>query len=344
MKFLHPSSIYSVFSGCGVSRFLQHQSEIFFRHLLRATATASGVGPTAYKVVSSAYMWRSPSEFSTRSGMSLQNREKRIGPSTDPCGTPNLTVWGFDLIKEDNMFQLRKGVEGRCLELIKNAITTSPVLKYFDPHHAVELQCDASQKGLGACLLQGGQPVAYASRSLTETELQYAQIEKEMLAIVFGAERFEQFVYRRKVRVESDHKPLESILKKSILSAPKSLQRMMLRLQKFDLEVEYKKGAHMYLADTLSRAYLPHTYRCREDREDVWLLEDSRGEAEKEVERINMLHDLAVSEEMLETIKQATEADPSMERLQSTITQWTRFQKTSETIIPSEMSCHYRMD
>ena len=51
------------------------------------------------------------------------------------------------------------------------------------------LQCDASDTGLGATLLQNGQPVAYASRSLTHTERDYAQIEKELLAIVFGAEK-----------------------------------------------------------------------------------------------------------------------------------------------------------
>ena len=67
------------------------------------------------------------------------------------------------------------------------------------------LQCDASMNGLGACLLQNNQPVAYASRSLTTTEVQYAQIEKEMLAIVFGMERFESYLYGRNVKVESDH-------------------------------------------------------------------------------------------------------------------------------------------
>ena len=71
--------------------------------------------------------------------------------------------------------------------------------------------------GLGACLLQDTQLVAYASRSLTPTEVQYAQIEKEMLSIVFGMERFESYLYGRKVILESDHKPLESILKKSLL-------------------------------------------------------------------------------------------------------------------------------
>lgn len=86
------------------------------------------------------------------------------------------------------------------------------------------LQCDASMHGLGACLMQDGHPVAYASRSLTPTEVQDAQIEKELLAIVFGMEKFETYLYGRKVLVESDHKPLEAIFKKGLLNAPKRLQ------------------------------------------------------------------------------------------------------------------------
>ena len=88
------------------------------------------------------------------------------------------------------------------------------------------LQCDAPDTGLGATLLQNGQPVAYASRSLTDIECNYAQIEKELLAIVFGAEKFNQYTYGRKVYIESDHKPLEVIYQKPLVAAPKRLQRM----------------------------------------------------------------------------------------------------------------------
>ena len=58
---------------------------------------------------------------------------------------------------------------------------------------------------------------------------------------------------------DSSHKPLESILKKSLLSAPRRLQRLMLRLQNFDFEFEYKKGTLLHAADTLSTAYEPRT-------------------------------------------------------------------------------------
>ena len=71
-----------------------------------------------------------------------------------------------------------------AFEKLKEAVSNTPVLRYYNLSEEVTLQCDASQSGLGAALLQGGQPVAYASRALTPTETRYAQIEKELLAIV----------------------------------------------------------------------------------------------------------------------------------------------------------------
>ena len=91
---------------------------------------------------------------------------------------------------------------------------------------------------------------------MTSAEENYARIEKENLTIVFGCERFDHYIYGRHVIVETDHKPLESLATKPIHAVPKRLQRMMLHLQKYDLNIKYKKGSMMYLADTLSRAYL----------------------------------------------------------------------------------------
>ena len=118
------------------------------------------------------------------------------------------------------------------------------------------MQCDASEYGLGAALLENGQPVAFASDPCHGLR-QYAQIEKECLAIVFSCERFIQCLAgRKKITVKSDHKLLQSIFQKTIHAAPCRLQRMMLRLQRFNVEVKYKPGAQMYVADHLSRASL----------------------------------------------------------------------------------------
>ncbi|XP_033763408.1 uncharacterized protein K02A2.6-like [Pecten maximus] len=109
----------------------------------------------------------------------------------------------------------------------KDIITASPVLAYFDSNKEVTLQTDATKFGLGATVMQEGKPIAFASKSLTPSEINYAQIEKEMYAIVFGCTKFHQYLYGRKVRVETDHKPLIPISQKSLYAAPPRLQRHM---------------------------------------------------------------------------------------------------------------------
>ena len=81
-------------------------------------------------------------------------------------------------------------------------------------------------------------------------------------------EKFESYLYGRKVLVESDHKPLETIFKKSPLNSPKRLQQMLLRLQCYEFKVSYKKGTSLLIADPLSRAYLS-LKAAPEDQEDV---------------------------------------------------------------------------
>ena len=85
----------------------------------------------------------------------------------------------------------------------------------------VTIECDASDTGLGAVLLQKGQPVCYASRALAYIESRYAQIEKELLAIVWSCHKFDQYIYGREiVHVESDHEPLQAVFKKPIHQSP----------------------------------------------------------------------------------------------------------------------------
>ena len=90
-----------------------------------------------------------------------------------------------------------KTAQPDALEALKRAVSASPVLRYYNLEDEVTLQCDASQFGLGAALLQIEQPIAYASRAISNAETRYAQIEKELLAIVFACERFESYVYGR---------------------------------------------------------------------------------------------------------------------------------------------------
>ena len=87
--------------------------------------------------------------------------------------------------------------------------------------------------------------------------MDYAQIEKETLAIVHCCKKFHPYVFGKEVLVESDHKPLQSIFTKPILAAPMRLQTMMLRLQPYDVKVRYVPGKDIPMGDALSRANLP---------------------------------------------------------------------------------------
>ena len=188
---------------------------------------------------------------------------------------------------------------------IKKAVSTAPVLKFFTPSEPVEGKGDASEKGIGFALMQEGQPVTYASRSLTKAEQNYSQIEKELRAQVFGMEHNHQYVYGRKVTLWTDHKPLEIIAKKPLAAAPKRLQRLMMRLTQYDVEIKYRRGPEMYLADTLSRAYLPQ--------------EHYSGKADQEVERVHSVNFLSISEPQIQEIREETAKDPVLQTLKATI-------------------------
>ena len=105
---------------------------------------------------------------------------------------------------------------------IKQLIAESAALTYYDVNKPVTLQVDASKDGLGGCLLQEGKPVAYASASLTDTQTRYSQIEKEMLAVVFATKKFHHYIYGKKTKIHTDHKPLESIFKKNAMQSSTS--------------------------------------------------------------------------------------------------------------------------
>lgn len=142
----------------------------------------------------------------------------------------------------------------KAFQDVKNTLTSTTVLKYFDVKKPVRVTVDASMKGLGAALLQEDGVVAYASRALSETEQRYAQIEKEMLGVVFGCERFHKMLYGKSdVTIETDHKPLESIVRKPIHTAPMRIQRMLLKLQPYEFNLVHVKGKELGLADCLSR-------------------------------------------------------------------------------------------
>ncbi len=162
-----------------------------------------------------------------------------------------------DLLKEDSTF-LWEPHHQKAFGCLKEAVSKASLLAYYQPEMPLYLQCDASMQGLGVGLLQHDKsnrlrPIAYASKSLTPTEQRYACIERELLAIVYGTQRFHTFLYGRSFQVITDHKPLVSIVEKSLTAAPPRLQRMLLQLQGYKFSLEYKPGKENQLADALSR-------------------------------------------------------------------------------------------
>ena len=95
-------------------------------------------------------------------------------------------------------------------------------------------------------------PIAFASKSLMDVETQYANIERELLAIVFACQRFSTYLLRRSFIAESNHKLLEMIAMKNLANVASCLQRMLLELQRYDVTIKYRPGAQMQLADALS--------------------------------------------------------------------------------------------
>ena len=193
----------------------------------------------------------------------------------------------------------------QAFEEVKYVITNSPALGFHDPSKPLTLESDASKNGLGSCLMQNDRPIAYASKSLTKTEQGYAQIEKELLAILFGCKRFHQYTYGRPIRVHTDHKPIVSIMKKPLSAASPRLQRMLLQLQNYNLDVHYVRGTDIPVSDFLSRHSLTDTHPKLIEGLDL------------HVHAIKQ--QLFVTDSRLDSIRTAIKNDIKMQKLKQTI-------------------------
>ena len=182
-------------------------------------------------------------------------------------------------------------------------------MTFYDVQKPVVIQCDASTTGLGATLLQDGRPVISASRTLTCSEQNYAALELECLAVVFACQKFDQYIYGKQVRVETDHKPLEMITKKSLLAAPRRLQRMLLQLQHYELDVHYIPGSQQWIADTLSRAPVEVTPEINTSSKDVVFQLELKDTLLLEVEVIVERDFIPISNVRLAAVKEMAQKD-----------------------------------
>lgn len=139
---------------------------------------------------------------------------------------------------------------------------------------------------------------------MSKSEENYVQIEKELLAIVFACSKYHQYIYAKPVIVETDHKPLEYIFRKPLTAAPPRLQRMLLTLQKYDLDVIYKPGKSLFIADTLSRAPRKQVQQEQATSDELY--------------QVHTVQHLPMTPEKLEQFRAETLADPVLQKLQRT--------------------------
>ena len=164
------------------------------------------------------------------------------------------------LLKKDVQWRWT-GVEQRAYEKCKAGLSSDALLIHYDAKRDLRLACDASSYGLGAVIshvMDDGQkrPITFASRTLSASEKNYAQVEKEALSLVFGVKRFHQFLYGRKFTHVTDHKPLQAILgpKSAVPTlAAARMQRWALVLSAYDYDLAYRRSEEHSNADALSR-------------------------------------------------------------------------------------------
>ena len=141
----------------------------------------------------------------------------------------------------------------RAFRQVKLHVANAVTLKYFDPQAPIVLECDASGVGVGGVLLQNGQPVMFISQALTDTQKHYSNIEHELLALVIVIEHLHHFVFGCHFTVHTDHAPLVNLFKKCLNDTSPRLQRLLLRLNQYEMNVNYVTSKHVPIADCLSR-------------------------------------------------------------------------------------------
>ena len=151
--------------------------------------------------------------------------------------------------------------ESKAMSMLKSRLTSTPVLCIYDKKLPLKLDCDASSYGVGAVLShvypdKSERPIAFASRTLTGSEKNYSQLDKEALSVIFGVNKFNQYLFGRKFSLSTDNKALKYILDKNASLPPLAAARIVrwqLFLAAYDFDVEFKPTKKHANADMLSR-------------------------------------------------------------------------------------------
>ena len=171
-----------------------------------------------------------------------------------------------NLLKKDSEF-IWTNVHQQTFDQLKLHVSNNVKLNFYDSNKPLYIEMGTSKKGIGAVMLQGNSivkntskcdisnnlcTISYASKTLSSTESNYSNIERELLGVLFAIMHFKHFTYGHTVCVITDHKPLVSLFKKSLVDASPCLTRMLMQLLDYTLNVHYEPGERMHLSDALS--------------------------------------------------------------------------------------------
>ncbi|PIO60823.1 integrase core domain protein [Teladorsagia circumcincta] len=215
------------------------------------------------------------------------------------------------LLKKNAPFKWSQECQN-AFERAKDILTSPLLLTHYDPKLDLIVAADASDYGIGAVILHrfadgSEKAISHASRSLTETEKKYGQIEKEGLALVYAVRKFHRYLLGRKFTLLTDHKPLVSIFgsKKGLPAyTANRLLRWSLILRGYDFKIEYRKTTDFGQADALSRLIAEQT----EQAEDI-VIANASNDADYECKAIEAKVPIDMKQIAEETLKDETLKD-----------------------------------
>ncbi|GFT48300.1 retrovirus-related Pol polyprotein from transposon opus [Trichonephila clavipes] len=175
---------------------------------------------------------------------------------TMPFGLAGASGGGKHGPDEDKILAIKRLIRPTTKKELKELLCEVTSLATPDANLPFQVHCDASDYGVGCCLTQQDtegiyRPIAFASQKFNATQKNWASIEKEAWAVLYGLNKFDKWIYGTKVEIISDHNPLK-YLNQTTPKSPK-LTRWALALQRWNHSITHRPGIQHRSADALSR-------------------------------------------------------------------------------------------